>query len=91
MRLDYRDLGSFPGRCASCGCDAVLRLTESAVRRRSLLSPHDPQRARTATCSVCGRTYPVRADDATPAAAAGRRDGPRQIGSGRDWAYPEAV
>ena len=99
-RLKYRELGSVLGVCACCYADVDLRLTESKLVRtwrdqfdRSFVS----QVQRTASCSSCGSTYPLRSSDLTPVPAAKRTKthkaprapkrstDPATLSTGRDW------
>ena len=85
---ETRDLGVRRGRCASCHEVADLHLRESGYRRtwRELLSTEVDERVdRRVTCSACSRTYPVRAQDDDPGAAAERsaRPGRDPDGQGR--------
>lgn len=75
------------GTCRSCRSRAVLTLTESRYVRpwhQRLAAGFDPQVARTASCSACSATYPVRLTDLTADAAAGRG---AAGGAARDWDY----
>jgi hypothetical protein len=96
-RLKHRELGTFQGACACCYADAQLQFRESRFVRtwrdwfdRGFV----PQIQRTASCSACGSTYPIRATDPTPVAATRRvpnKTAPRRatdpatLGTGRDW------
>lgn len=96
-RLKHTDLGVRRGVCACCFADTELHMRESRFVRtwrnrfdRSFV----PQVQRTAHCSECKSTYPVRASDPTPAAAAKRvaksngvkrSTDPATLSSGRDW------
>jgi hypothetical protein len=88
-RLRERDLGVTRGTCACCHHVSELRLRDSRSTRtmRDLFDRHFDQHVqRTATCTGCGSTYPVRATDRTPVRAARRAPGQRPAGStGRDW------
>ena len=75
-KWETRQCGVTRGRCASCGEEADLRLTESSFKRgwRDVFdSGFDARVDRRVSCSACQRTYPVRAGDLTPDAAT-RRD-----------------
>ena len=74
-KWETRQCGVTRGRCASCGEEADLRLTESSFKRswRDVFdSSFDARVDRRVSCSACRRTYPVRSGDATPDAATSR-------------------
>lgn len=87
-RVKNRVLSASVSTCPGCGQRAPQRLVETAVTpgmsRLVSRGGYAPV-TRAATCAACGDTYPVRADDISPAAAAERVRTP----SGREWAYPD--
>jgi hypothetical protein len=98
--LRTRELGSHRARCACCGADAVLLVVESRLHRVMPIGRFDPQVSRTASCSACRQTYPIRATDDGPTQASARAQiktgrhrerAVAEIGAGRDWAYPESA
>jgi len=73
--LRFREISRALADCRSCRQVAVITVNESryvATWSERLSGRVDPQATRTATCSTCGVTYPVRSTDRTAAPAAGR-------------------
>jgi len=97
-KWETRQCGTTRGRCASCGEEADLRLTESSFKRgwKDVFdSAFDARVDRRVSCSACLRTYPVRAADATAAASTTRTAAPPVPGDHRraadqepGWAAP---
>ena len=86
-----RQLGSALGRCLRCGEIATLTVVEHRyVRRWTELfdTRFDAAASRTASCSACASTYPVRRTDlsAVPAAARQRRDA-LDVPQAREWRH----
>jgi hypothetical protein len=99
--LRTRELATHEAVCACCKQSATLRITETRLHRIVPIGRFDPQVSRTATCSACCETYPIRSTDVRPNAAAARDGRARpgrhrqgaihQIGDGRDWSYSESA
>ena len=91
--MTERELGSCSARCVRCGDVATLTIREFRYSRgwTELLRPRfDAAVSRSATCSSCATTYPVRSTDRTAggAGARGRRD-EAQVPGARDWRHTE--
>lgn len=86
--LRSRQVDSSLARCLRCGELAMITVVETRYARRwgqVFDRGFDAAPARTARCSACATTYPVRRTDVTarPAAVRGTSDD----ASGREWAY----
>ena len=85
-KWETKQCGVTRGRCASCGEEADLRLTESSFKRgwKDVFdSAFDARVDRRVSCSACRRTYPVRAADRTAAPSTTRTGAPAPAGTHR--------
>ena len=85
-KWETKQCGVTRGRCASCGEEAELRLTESSFKRgwKDVFdSAFDARVDRRVSCSACRRTYPVRAADRTAAASTTRTGAAAPAGTRR--------
>jgi len=93
MRRIKRSIGSSTARCVRCHELATLTVWEHRYARRwsdLLTTRFDAGAIRTATCSACSTTYPVRSTDGTAVAAAARvRRDVSEIPLARDWRHTE--
>lgn len=86
-RVHVREVRRERGTCLSCHAEATLVVKESRYERgwrHRLDARFDPQASRTATCSQCTETYPIRMTDDTAAGGSRRGEGE---GLHRDWDY----
>ncbi len=89
-RLRARVVGSGVARCRRCDELATLTVHESRYVRswtQLLNRTFDAAVSRTASCSACGRTYPIRSTDRTPEKAGRRQSSGGAHAAGRDWSY----